>query len=1036
MKNCTAGNYVCTKQLNINDRVADSQITLYPDLTIQLDGYRFTVDQLQKSTIAKMKTFVVSKVGNTIIFVSHLHGFWVTFDEFGDVKVGVSAQHATTVDGLCGYFNRNPADDKRLPSGEAALSTIDFGDGWFVDRTAEKYCEPHACPKDIQDHAWEMCNSVKNDAFSLCNKALNIGHFVSKCLETACDCLKERQLANNSLSTTPANIKDCKCATLQNFAVECLAADESIHLDTWRFAHDCKAACPAPMVHKDCFRRRCEPSCDTLAADDCPYLPGTCFSGCYCPEGMVKKGDRCVPVSECKDCVCDGFGRNQYVTYDRRNFTFDGNCTYLLSRDLLVQDVHTFQVYATLGACDKGAKQEALGVKGGVKGKLPIKKLPPPSCTQALHILYGPHIVHLERSAESLVRALVDGIEVKQLPLRKDWIEIENQQNREIKIALPKSQVELSAAFDDLSFAIRVPSVKYGMKMEGLCGDCNGNPDNDLRLNPKSLKKGLFATAGEPKFKDIIQSWLADESTLPKEDHCVSVEEAELDCIPLPPESDPCLEILNQDGFAQCHLIVDPIMYVSACQTDMCKTGLNQLGACSHVAAYAKECSRNGLCVDWRKPALCQADRKCPDGMVYEPCGCPETCDTVKMRKTIPPPPPPKLGGGYGSNAVQQQPSPICPVARQEGCVCPPGKVMANGKCISEPQCRPCDDKQHYPGDKWFPEKCKECECTANSTVLCTQKECASIGSVCQIGYKQLIVDADPNECCPVYKCVPATTKPPSHKCPDMPLPVCGPDQFNKMGTDADGCPKYICECIPVEQCKMPEKKFIKAGEKLVTELTGCCPVNKVVCDKSQCPPKPVKCDEPFHDLIQVVTDANNAPPQCCDDYICKPPTDKCIAEIDALKLLKNRDEKWPTKNPCVHKQCVYGPDGILTVNEVTQKCDEIKCGLGSELVVATDKCCGICVPTKCVIGNDVYEPGQEWSTKDNCTTFKCNKMDKQLVVTTSQATCPVISECPENLRYFDNCCARCKQVAEDQSKFTTVMPNMFFGYIDMCSSF
>lgn len=1007
MKNCTSGNYICTKQLTIKDNVANSIITLYPDLTLQLDNYHFTVDQLQKSTIDKMKTFVISKVGNTIIFVSHLHNFWTTFDEFGDVKIGVTAQQATTVDGLCGYFNRQPSDDKRLPNGEPALSTIDFGDSWFVDRTAEKYCEPHACPKDIQDIAWEMCNTVKHDAFLACKNVINVGQFVSKCLEAACDCLKGSQLANNSLTLSADNIKGCKCSMLQSFAVECLAADETIHLDTWRFAHDCKATCLAPMVHKDCFRRRCEPSCDTLAADDCPHLPGSCFSGCYCPEGMVKKGDRCVPVSDCRDCVCDGFGRNQYLTYDRRNFTFDGNCTYLLSRDLLVQDVHTFQVYATLGFCDK-TKPAAVGVKGIKGGKVLSKTKPAqPSCTQALHILYGPHILHLERSETSIVRTLIDGIEVKELPLKRDWIEIENQQNREIKIQMPKSQVELSASFDDLSFAIRVPSVKYGMKMEGLCGDCNGNPDNDLQMNPK-VKHQVYGNR-PPAFKDIIQSWLAaDEPALPTEDHCISVEEAELDCIPLPPEDDPCMEILNQDAFGKCHLIVDPIMYLSACQTDMCKTGPNQLGACSHVAAYAKECSRNGMCIQWRKPTFCPSELQCPIGMAYEPCGCAETCDTLKLRKTIPVPLP----------AMQDSKQILCLVQRQEGCVCPPGKVIANGNCIPELKCTPCDDKQHYPGDKWFPEKCKECECTTNSTILCTQKKCASTGTVCELGYKQLIIDADPTECCPVYKCVPETTKPPSTTCPpDIPLPNCGPDQYNKKIIDSDNCPKYICDCIPVERCKQPEvASVLKPGEKLVTELTGCCPINKIVCDKSQCPPKPQKCNEPFHELIQVITDSM-AMQQCCEIFICKPPVDKCIATINGVPQLKSRDEKWPTENVCIELQCSYGPDDRLIITEQVQKCDQPTCPLGSELIVETGKCCGICVPVKCVIGTEVYAPGQDWSTTDNCTTFTCNKVNNQLVVTTSQPTCPDISGCPEKLRYFDKCCTMCKPIVEDQSK-------------------
>lgn len=102
--------------------------------------------------------------------------------------------------------------------------------------------------------------------------------------------------------------------------------------------------CPAPLVHSDCYKRRCELSCDTLNSDDCPVISDACFSGCYCPEGTVRKGETCVALADCKDCVCNTIGSSKYFTYDRNSFTFNGNCTYLLSRDIVLPGVHTFQV--------------------------------------------------------------------------------------------------------------------------------------------------------------------------------------------------------------------------------------------------------------------------------------------------------------------------------------------------------------------------------------------------------------------------------------------------------------------------------------------------------------------------------------------------------------------------------------------------------------------------------------------------------------------------------------------------------------------
>lgn len=285
-----------------------------------------------------------------------------------------------------------------------------------------------------QDAAWSMCNLVKDDVFKSCHVAIDPTRFISKCLETACDCLLA---ASGSLTDIKKFSKECKCSMLKIYAVECLAVDETVHLETWRSVHSCEASCPAPFVHHDCFRRKCETTCSNLQSSECTNVPGTCFSGCYCPPGTVRKDATCIPISECRDCVCDGFGKSQYLTYDRKNFTFDGNCTYLLTRDLALQNVHTFQVYATVGACD---------------GK--TKATQSPTCTQAFHLVYGNHIVHIQKSAANALEVIIDGLKLKGLPYNQNWIKIA-EQGKTLNILLPESQVELISLFDTMTFSVR-----------------------------------------------------------------------------------------------------------------------------------------------------------------------------------------------------------------------------------------------------------------------------------------------------------------------------------------------------------------------------------------------------------------------------------------------------------------------------------------------------------------------------------------------------------------------------------------------------
>lgn len=980
LKNCSAGNFVCKKEIIINDKECDIVIVLYTDLTLQLDGYLFTVEQLQKSTYSKMKTFVVSKVGNSIVFVSHLQGFWVRLDDTGDVKIGVSAKYSTAVDGLCGYYNDDRTDDKRLPNGTTVLSSVDFGDGWYTNQKTTKSCQPHACSEGIQEIAWNLCNNVKDEVFAPCAKTINIDHFISRCLETACECLTNSVSSNSTIETNLKERLSCKCSILQSFITECMASDENIHLDTWRFKNDCVITCPPQLVHRDCYRRRCETSCETLHQEDCPYLPGTCFSGCYCPEGTVRKGDTCIAVNECKDCICDGFGRSQYITYDRKNFTFDGNCTYLLTRDLLVPNLHTFQIYVTLGPCDDQSAMAPLKIIENLQSNKFGTKL---TCTKSLHILYGEHIIHLQRNStsdNSRVTTLIDGIKAITLPYKSKWISISEDRAKGININLEDSQVEIDAMFADLSFSIRVPSIKYGSKLEGICGDCNGNPHDDLKINPKYSKK-----IQNDSLNGIIQTWLSDEPALKLEEKCISHENSLTDCIPLPAESDPCLGILDQNIFGKCHLLVDPAMYVALCQSDMCKTGPVKEGVCSHLAAYARECSRNGICIDWKKEA-CDDKLKCAHDMEYKACSCQQTCEIITDKT---------------HNVCAEQ---------KEGCFCRDGKVLNNGKCIPLKECTPCDDLGHFAGEIWYPDKCNTCECGITGVINCTKKQCSSTGMVCELGFKQILVDTN-DACCPSYKCIPEKAL---EKCPDAPLPNCASDQFNKIVTDKNNCSKFVCECKPIDQCKQIELRPLRIGEKIINETTGCCPTSTIVCDKFQCPAKPNKCNQEFYEVVQ----KDNLPVDvCCDEFECVPPKKNCIADINGVKKLKNIGEIWSTSDPCMHKKCTYGAGGILIEINEKQACPVFTCSVGYKLEIPKDRCCGECIQNKCVVNGTVYEPGTEWHSKDNCTTFKCLLHGNQLVVSTSQSTCPDITGCSDELKYFENCCQRCKLKTEDQSE-------------------
>ena len=73
---------------------------------------------------------------------------------------------------------------------------------------------------------------------------------------------------------------------------------------------------------------------------------------------------------------------------------------------------------------------------------------------------------------------------------------------------------------------------------------------------------------------------------------------------------------------------------------------------------------------------------------VYTPCGCVETCETVEAKEKL-----------IASSSALKNPETIekmksiCNTDIIEGCNCPKGKVLHNGKCLREIECRACDDK-------------------------------------------------------------------------------------------------------------------------------------------------------------------------------------------------------------------------------------------------------------------------------------------------------------------------------------------------------
>ena len=99
----------------------------------------------------------------------------------------------------------------------------------------------------------------------------------------------------------------------------------------------------------------------------------------------------------------------------------------------------------------------------------------------------------------------------------------------------------MSYYFYNYGFKVRVPSQLYLNKTEGLCGNCNGNPDDDM-CKPKGVPA-----------EDVDQfglSWLANSLLKnPVEEEGSCQVQPESDCQLLPPDQDPCLKLITNPVF-------------------------------------------------------------------------------------------------------------------------------------------------------------------------------------------------------------------------------------------------------------------------------------------------------------------------------------------------------------------------------------------------------------------------------------------------------------------------------------------------------
>uniref|UniRef100_A0A8C4TVU3 VWFD domain-containing protein n=1 Tax=Falco tinnunculus TaxID=100819 RepID=A0A8C4TVU3_FALTI len=435
---------------------------------------------------------------------------------------------------------------------------------------------------------------------------------------------------------------------------------------------------------------------------------GSCQSRCRCEVGGkvacrkagCKAHQKCIMVDGVPSCqankyfTCIGTGDPHYTTFDGLRYDFQGTCVYQ---------------FAALCTQDPQLTPFTIKVENNNRGSKAV------SFTKTVTLeVYGNVISMSQEHPRKVNGALVE------LPFsQKGQFEVYHSGVH----GFVHTIFGLRVSFDWYSYARVILPDAYAGAVCGLCGNANGNADDD------------FVTRDGQRAADEIQlanSWKVGEvpgcSTGCVGDCPVCKEEQKR----LYRGDGYCGVIAKAGGpFRACHRTINPAPFLEDCAFDACHYKGHRDTLCKAIASYVMECQSQGITVEpWRTPSFCPS---CPRHSHYELCGssCPATC--------------------RGPASPGDCASVLC----IEGCFCNEGFVLSGDECVPAGECGCEHQGRYYKKGEVFYTSCRErCRCQAKGVVECEEVFC-STHEECRVedgvlgcypaGYGRLVVSGDPH---------------------------------------------------------------------------------------------------------------------------------------------------------------------------------------------------------------------------------------------------------------------------------------------------
>ncbi|XP_057634691.1 mucin-5AC [Chionomys nivalis] len=668
-------------------RAQESNSTTLSRVIMKLDGL---VVELTKSSILVnnhpvqlpfSQSGVLIELSSGYLKVVARLGLVFVWNDDDSLLLELDTKYTNKTCGLCGDFNGSPESSEFL-SHNVRLTPLEFGNLQKMDGPTEQCQDPLPVPQKNCSTKSGICEEIlKSQLFSDCSALVDISSYLEACRQDLCLC--ERP-----------DLSSCVCQTVAEYSRQCAHAGGKPQ--DWRGPNLCSQACPLNMQHQECG----SPCVDTCSnPQHSQVCEDHCIAGCFCPKGMVLDDINqtgCVPVSQCAclyngtsyapgtnystDCTntcsggrwscqeipcpgtCSVLGGSHFSTFDERQYTVHGDCSYVLSKPC---DSNTFTVLAELRKC------------GLTDSETCLKSV-------TLSLGGGQTVIMVKATGEVFVNQIYT-----QLPVS----------TANVTLFRPSTFFIIAQTHVGLQLEIQlVPIMQVFVRLApelrgltcGLCGNFNSIQADDFQTISgvvEGTAAAFFNTfktqAACPNVKNIF------------EDPCsLSVENEKY-------AQHWCSQLTDASGpFSKCHTTVNPSTYYSNCMFDTCNCEKSEDCMCAALSSYVHACAAKGVLLSgWRDGVCTKPTTTCPKSMTYQYhiSTCQPTCRALNEEDVT----------------CRVNFSPV------DGCTCPAGTFLDDlGKCVQATRC-PCYHRgSTVPNGESVHESGAVCTCT-QGTLTC-----------------------------------------------------------------------------------------------------------------------------------------------------------------------------------------------------------------------------------------------------------------------------------------------------------------------------